>query len=821
MEAKASQPTLLLQAGPLAATVCRLLLRSLGNRLRQATDGRGEHDVGIGLPNLAVAGLPADAGRLRDQMDRLLSLPELISHVGSAAPPNLMVYVVADLSEAGAASALRQGIDELLHLVRTRYAPVFRQYRGDAQTNFHCNPVLVLPATGDVWPPEVQQILTHLEQLHGGEERPPPVSNIFVISETSGRYRLSRDQIAEMVFTWLDQAIFGALGRSEVFERALRRETDPYATFVCATAEFDARAARHYCAMRMVTDLLNWMRHTSTHRIDVDQRAALLEELFDITRFQELVPLEKGNRLLAQAIDSQCPSFTGEFRDVGLFEDTEETLAHYSEAWYRRNRGRLEAATRELDLFRIDEIIEEVEANGAMLVATERDRIDRFIEQRLNSTDEGNVADTAVLLRHLRKRLAAEVDAVQRRATAQLAPEPDLKKFDRTNRAFVEAARQKPKRRRTVFWGLLVWVLISVGAALLLRHLVPLLGPAPDSVLRVVLTPPWAWLTTIGASGIGVAIYVLSKIVRRAREVRRFVGESRKNRRGELLSVLEELSRAGEGSLQSYYGSRFLRACDTWVHRTLKAVLKHVENRLERVSQMLTVLEHQVKTVQELRRHAGVEVVADRHQSSDGATLGESQGMLRRSLVDPAELTRLAAERREPRELAAAVRAYANTFLPFKRWRAVLPCARLADLLKNCETFYPKMVERSVLLQPDLSAEAKQRLARFMADFARRLDFHLDFAGWLHKDADDLNRSLSATVVVGQPVVEMVTEMIEEVSAGVWTILPDDSSGNRVVLLKMATGINPSAIRWHAAPTDQHGEESSGEGTGEEGGGRE
>jgi hypothetical protein len=454
-----------------------------------------------------------------------------------------------------------------------------------------------------------------------------------------------------------------------------------------------------------------------------------------------------------------------------------------------------------------------VEANGAMLVASERDRIDRFIEQRLTSTDEGNVADTAVLLRHLRKRLAAEVEAVQRRATAELAPEPDLKRFDRANSAFLEAARTKPRRRQAVFWGMLLWVMLSVGAALLLRHLVPMLGPAPDSLLRVMLTPPWAWLTAIGASGIGVAVYVLSKIVRGAREVRRFVGESRKNRRGELLSVLEDLSRAGDGSLRSYYGSRFLRACDTWVHRTLKAVLKHVENRLERVSQMLTVLEHQVKTVQELRRHAGVEVDAVQHRPVEAAMPGERDGMLRRSLVDPAELTRLAAERREPRDLAAAVRAYANRYVPFGRWRTVLPCARLEELLKNCETFYPNMVERSVLLQPDLSAEAKQRLETFFADFARRLDFHLDFAGWLHRDADDLDRSLSATVVVGQPVVEMVTEMIEQVSAGVWAVLPDDSAGNRVVLLKMATGINPSAIRWHAAPAAG----SSGEGTGEAG----
>ena len=109
----------------------------------------------------------------------------------------------------------------------------------------------------------MRRLLTHLEALHGSEELPPPLNNVFVVSESSGRYRLDRRQLGEMVATFVAQAIRGALGASVAFERAAQRSSDPYATFVCASAEFDEERALGYCATRTAIDLLNWIRRTS------------------------------------------------------------------------------------------------------------------------------------------------------------------------------------------------------------------------------------------------------------------------------------------------------------------------------------------------------------------------------------------------------------------------------------------------------------------------------------------------------------------------------------------------------------------------------
>jgi len=522
-----------------------------------------------------------------------------------------------------------------------------------------------------------------------------------------------------------------------------------------------------------------------------------VEELFDVGRFRQLVPLEKGRAALARAIDDQCPDFGATFRDVGLWEDAEEILAHYGAGWQLRNRQRLEAATRELGLFRIDEIIEEVESNGAALVAEERERIDRFIDERLNSTDQGNLADTALLLRHLRKRLAAELDSVQKRATAALPAAPDLSRFDRCYEQFVAAAEHKPARRRVFWWGLGSWGVGTVGLALLLRHLAALFRLPAESPLRVALLPPWAWLTAAGVVGLVLVTFLLWRMIRSTSAIRRFVGESRRARRGSLLQLLDDLSRGPDRSLLSFYGTRFTRACDIWVHRTLAAVLKHVDDRLDRLSRMLMALEQQVKAAHEQLRAGGVEQHADGSHSTAAVLVDAA---LRRSLVDPLELPRLYEERREPRERGAMVRHFCAVHRPFANWRSELPLADLEPLIDSCGELFESLDDVSVLLQPDLEQQARRRLRRFFRDFSQRLAFHIDFEGRLFADRDGLNRALAASLVVGQPVADIVEEELEAVAARAWEVVREPSKGNRMVLLKLVTGIGRDVIRWHEGP---------------------
>ncbi len=780
----AHHPTLVLGAGELAAAVLARLLARLAPALA------GEPTRAVALANAALLALPLDAERARAELDRLLSLRALLERTASGGegelPPTLCVYAVAELGEEGAGARLVEGIEAIATLCRGRYAPLFQPYRGKLGSNFHCNPIVVLPPTGDRWPEPARAALGRLEALHAASDEPPTVSNIFAVGDSTSRYRLGRAEQVEMVAGFLEQAGWGALGRTEAFRRLLRHDPDPYASFVCATVEFDDLAVRRSCAARTAIELLEWMRRTTPQRTEVARRAAELEELFDVSRYRRLVPLEKGQAALTRLIDDQCPSFQGVFRDVRLREESEEMLEHYGASWHARNRERLLAATREVGLFRIDEIIEEVEANGAVLVAEERERIDAFIDARLGAADEGTVADLAVSLRHLRKRLAAEVESVARRAGAPLAKAPDLQSYDRAYEELERAIRRKPRLRHLAIWGGLGWLVGTVGLALALRHLVPALGIAPGSTAAHALAPPWSWLSAAGAIGLLLAVYLTSHVLRAQSAIRVLVGSSRRARRGTVLELLERLSRGSDGSLQAFYGSRFLRACDIWVHRTLQAVLKHVDDRLERVSAMQTTIELQV---QALRAESGDEAPEHAEAVEAGLT---------RALIGRGRIGGLCRDRRKPRELPAVVKEYCRRERPFERWRSVLPFADRDAIVAGCLPFFASLGETSVLEQPDLAEEARSRLAAFLAELGGRLDFPLDFAGRVFRDPDEADRSLGAALVVGRPVADLVRAALGE-QAGRWELLTEPAIGNRVVLCRLVTGIGAAAVRWHDA----------------------
>lgn len=783
--AVATDPTVLLLAGQLGRATLR-------GTARQSATGRVAR---VELDAIAGAAPRSPGEQLTQELDRLLGLAQLVAEGAPAMPPRLVVWAVADLAEAGAGRSLLAALEALQALVRGRYAPLFPAYRDDASTTYLCNVILALPPTGERWSVEAKETLARLEALHGDKTTPAALNNVLVVSGSSGRYRLTDAQLARMIATLLEQAIWGPLGADADFLRTLRRQGDPYATFACATCELDEAALRDYLATCTSIELLEWLRRTSAERADVDKRAAEVEPLFDIGRFHRLVPLEKGRSALARVIDTQCPDFAPTFRDVSLFEDTEEILGHYGEGWARDKRDRLRAATRELGMFRLDETIEEVESNGAQLVAAERERIDRFVDEKLGSADEGNVADAALLLRHLKKRLGAEVDAARERATAPLAKEPDLTRFDKEHERFVAVAREKPSRRRMLVWGALLWAVMTCALALLLRRLVPVLRLADDSTLATALSPPWAWLTATLTVGTGLAIFGSWRQWQAVRRVRQFVGEPSRQRRGQLEQTLAELSRGTNNSLLAFYGSRFTRACDIWVHRTLKAVLKHVEDRYRLLTDMLATFERQVQAARQRLRSAGVE--EDKDGTQDTSRVLADDGALVRSLVDSRELPRLYEERRKPKQLAELVRRFCEREQPFAEWRRRLPLADLDALVAACRPFHESVSEQPVLLQPDLEEDAKRRLSAFVNDLAPRLDPHLDFTGQLYEDLDDVGRQLGRTVVFGAPVADLVEVILDDAAAGDWKHLVDRGADNRIVLLQLITGIAPQAIRWH------------------------
>ncbi|MCA9667428.1 MAG: hypothetical protein KC503_17635, partial [Myxococcales bacterium] len=189
---------------------------------------------------------------------------------------------------------------------------------------------------------------------------------------------------------------------------------------------------------------------------------------------------------------------------------------------------------------------------------------------------------------------------------------------------------------------------------------------------------------------------------------------------------------------------------------------------------------------------------------------------LRRRLLRAEVLDELAERRRKPRDLEDVVKHYFREQEPFGGFvgadvAAQLPFADLDALVDDCAAYYEHVHGESALLAHDLEDEARAALARFCGDFGARLDFHLDFAGRVFEDEDDLDRALASVCVCGAPVRDVVGAALSARDGGRWELRPTDEVGNRVHLLKLVSGISPAAIRWHIGRTSH--DDTPGDGT--------
>ena len=303
MPARARQPSLLLHAGRLGAAVAARLSRQLGD-----SDARR-------WGALACCAATDDPGSLRSQLDALLGLPELLA---SASPtPRLVAFAVVDLAESEAAVALGAQIDRLVALVRRRYSALFADYRDAAQLGFSCNPILLLPPADESWPAASRTLLAHLEALHADRTAPAAVSNIFVLGESSARYLLPRDELEQMIAAFCELALCSELAADPELQRLLARGGDPFATFVCATAELDVGATRRYCATDAAIEVLDWLRRSSQQRADIAERAPELAELFDLRRYRELIRWRRGRARWTPRSTRSAPASTPRFATCG------------------------------------------------------------------------------------------------------------------------------------------------------------------------------------------------------------------------------------------------------------------------------------------------------------------------------------------------------------------------------------------------------------------------------------------------------------------------------------------------------------------------
>ena len=654
-------PTLLIGVGAFGREVVRRTARG-GERIAS-------------LEHLEVESARPAAEIVAEAKVRARALLDLGHFVASTAPtdrrgPRCDVLVVADLGEPGVAEAIAPLCAALAEGLRAEFHPILRAGAGALVV---C-PLLSAPRAADR--ARVGGAAAALARVASDADPGKRLEGrVYVVEDQSGKYLLSREELERAFAAFLHLLLFSRLrdddlGIRHLVERAPvpGERGGPFATFACATLEFDHATFVRLCAVKLAREVLRAFRTGDDPAIAeiaaragplVPERGALEEALWRESETGSLAKHLEPPAIEVPAIEA---------------DDSPERIVEqlFGPVWRAGVARRIEAFRDDVERFKMDRLAAGIERNGkATLEATAKALAER-VDAEVASGPRGHARALEILRdAHTRaKGLYAEVSSEIE--SPDLAPFP-ASPLDAKIAALEEAAFARPRAYRMRVFGVLG---AALGACLVAAAIVggyrALVAPhpsffdpsevEPDGLARWIAAWPMPYL--LGAALSGSSTYYR-------------LWKHRKRHHNWVLEARDDLDQALRRYLHTdavgYFQRRLHYTRLLWVQRVYKRLTLAIEEamaRLEAVRASLTAADEAL---------GGDERVLDERLEAGVARAG----ILFRGLLAPADAHSVYLELK-PREAAPVAERWLREAIEEASWHGA-PFARPEALLAFCD----------------------------------------------------------------------------------------------------------------------------------------
>jgi len=571
-----ANPTLVLGLGRFGREVCALLVRDAADvppaNLVVQQVGLG---AGAPAPSLASAadeeGLAAVLEAVHAAARGLLDLKQRVETTGAgdARPPRLDVLLLADLGEESAAPLVPLLCERIGVGLREAFRPIFVGTGGRLTV---C-PVLALPraVAGRV---PVREAVDALDALsRAKDERRRPLAPIYLVEDQCARYVLSSAEVVRTVAAWLHLILYSGLRHHEDALKGLVEQDGegaaPFATFACATLEFDTRPLERYCAGRIALEISEAMLEEQDALSDAEAAAKRLSPEAVLAQ-----ALSRGGNDKPIADELKLDRAALALRDPEWRESPEEVDALLS-PFVARALDSIDKQRADIEGFRMESAARLVDAGGLEVLTRAEKAVEDEVARCLKESPAG--AERARLrLDALRSRLERLDEASKRAVNKPDLPKiPEPKRLRDAERAARQALERRPRPARLVGWGVACVGLLGAFLAGMVRlswrasssERIPFYASdvrAEGWTAYVVSWPFVAvWSALIAAGWIGWTLWRHTRAEHRA-----------------LLARFEELRRAARehyGDLERYFAKRVAYSQDLWGAR----VAAHLRARVE------------------------------------------------------------------------------------------------------------------------------------------------------------------------------------------------------------------------------------------------
>lgn len=662
--------------------------------------------------NLAILlppGEPADpAPIVAGAREAVRGLLDLAHFVATTAPtdargPRCDVFVIADLAEAGMATAAPAITAALGAGLRAE----FRAILAGGDGSLAVCPLLFAPRAADRAAVAAAAKAIAARVVESGR----PGARAFLVEDQSGKYLLPRAEIARSFAGFLHLVLYGRLRDAEPGARPLldRDRAGPacFATFACATLAYDAEAVAGLCALALGREVIRRFREGGELTVAeigagaqalVPGRAAVEEELF---REGSLGSLEQ--HLAPPTVD--VPELLPE-------DSPEEIVERKLGPLWRAHAARAIASFREdVERFRMGRLASELERNGkACLARLERELGDR-VDEEVARGPRGH-ARALALCEEARARVGAVLEALSAEIEApDLAPFPPSP-LDARLGEVEQAAFARPRRTRLKVFRALGTLLGAILLAGAIRGGLRFLAE-PDPPYFNFFTPlpgglPWAL-------GQGPAPYLIGGALAASSVGYRLWKHERRHHNWavEARDALDQaLKRYLAADVVGYFRKRLEYGRLLWVQR----IYRRLGERLD-------------ETIASLRGVRAALADADTRLAAEERRLAEQlggeggkQAILLRHLATPADARALYEELKPPEVMTLAARLLKESLGEAGGWRAAA-FADPARLLAACRRELGEVAAVSPFGEesPALRKAATEAVQGLLRDLALKL----------------------------------------------------------------------------------------------------